>query len=85
VKLSGVAPNAPVQVWRLDADHGNVVKTFDAMGRPPFPTREQITQLRAAGKPFPPQKLTLSNSALTITVPPQGLVVIKLSARTPAH
>ncbi len=85
VKLNGVSPNAPVQLWRLDADHGNVIKTFDAMGRPAFPTRDQITQLRAAGKPFPPQNLALTNGALTITVPPQGLVLIKLSARTAAH
>jgi len=55
------------------------------MGRPAFPPRDQITQLRAAGRPFPPQDLTLTNGALTITVPPQGLVLIKLSARTAAH
>jgi xylan 1,4-beta-xylosidase len=85
VKINGASPNAPVQLWRLDTDHGNVMKTFDAMGRPAFPTREQITQLRAAGKPFPPQNLALTNGALTITVPPQGLVLIKLSAGTPAH
>ncbi|HEX4576980.1 MAG TPA: glycosyl hydrolase family 39 [Edaphobacter sp.] len=85
VKLTGVSPNASVQIWRLDADHGNVIKTYDAMGRPAFPTRDQIALLRAAGKPFPPQNLTLTNGALTITVPPQGLVLIKLSARTAAH
>jgi xylan 1,4-beta-xylosidase len=85
VKITGVSPNAPVQLWRLDADHGNVIKTYDAMGRPPFPTRDQITQLRAAGKPFPPQNLTLTNGALTITIPAQGLVLIKLSTRAAAH
>ncbi|MCU1247602.1 MAG: Xylan 1,4-beta-xylosidase [Edaphobacter sp.] len=85
LKLTGASPNAAVQIWRLDADHGNVVKTFDAMGRPAFPSREQITQLRAAGRPFPPQNLALTNGALTITVPPQGLVLVKLSARTAAH
>jgi xylan 1,4-beta-xylosidase len=85
VKLPGASPKAPVELWRLDADHGNVIKTFDAMGRPAFPTRDQITQLRAAGKPVPPQNLTLTNGALTITIPPQGLVLIKLSARTAAH
>jgi xylan 1,4-beta-xylosidase len=85
VKLTGVSPNAPVELWRLDADHGNVVKTYDAMGRPSFPTRDQITKLRAAGKPLPPQKLTLSNGALTISIPPQGLVLIKLYNRTAAH
>ena len=85
VKINGASPNAPVQLWRLDADHGNVIKTFDAMGRPAFPTRDQITQLRAAAKPFPPQNLALTNGALTITVPPQGLVLIKLPAHTSAH
>ncbi len=85
VKLNGVPANAPVQVWRLDADHGNVIKTYDAMGRPAFPTRDQITQLRAAGRPSPPQNLALRNSALTISIPPQGLVLIKLSSRAAAH
>jgi xylan 1,4-beta-xylosidase len=85
VKLNGVSPNAPVQIWRLDADHGSVIKAFDAMGRPAFPTRDQITQLRAAGKPFPPQNLALSNGTLTLTVPSQGLVLIKLSTHTAAH
>jgi xylan 1,4-beta-xylosidase len=85
VKLTGVSPNAPVQLWRLDADHGNVIKAYDAMGRPAFPTRAQIIQLRAAGRPFPPQNLALTNGALTITVPSQGLVLIKLPARAASH
>ena len=85
VKVTGASPNARVQLWRLDADHGNVIKSFDAMGRPAFPTRDQITQLRTAGRPFPPQNLTLTNGALTITLPPQGLVVIRLSASTASH
>jgi xylan 1,4-beta-xylosidase len=85
VKLTGVTPNAHVQLWRLDADHGNVIKTFDAMGRPAFPTRDQITQLRAAGKASPPQNLALKSGELTITIPPQGLVLIKLSSHTTGH
>ena len=85
VKVTGASRNARVQLWRLDADHGNVIKTFDAMGRPAFPTRDQITQLRTAGRPFPPQNLTLTNGALTITLPPQGLVLIRLSANTASH
>jgi xylan 1,4-beta-xylosidase len=79
VKLTGVASNAAVQISRLDSDHGNVIKTYDAMGRPAFPTRDQIIQLRAAGKPAPPQKAHLKNGVLTIDIPPQGLVLIKLS------
>ena len=30
-------PMRRCKLWRLDADHGNVIKTYDAMGRPAFP------------------------------------------------
>jgi xylan 1,4-beta-xylosidase len=76
LKVEGVKPNAAVQIWRLDADHGNVVKTFDEMGRPSDPTREQIVKLREAGKPSPPEHGALKNGTLSITFPSQGLVLI---------
>jgi xylan 1,4-beta-xylosidase len=78
VKLEGTSPNAPIQLWRLDADHGNVIKTYDEMGRPAFPTRDQILKLRAAGQPTPPQSLSLKNGSVTITIPQQGLVLLTL-------
>jgi len=80
LKLEGLAPNASVQIWRLDADHGNVVKTYDAMGRPAFPSRDQIVRLRAAGEPSRPQNTSLRNGSLTITIPSQGLVLVKVAA-----
>ena len=76
LKLDGVSPGASIQIWRLDADHGNVIKSYDAMGRPAFPSREQIVQLRAAGQPSPAQKLSLKNGVITISIPPQGLVLL---------
>jgi xylan 1,4-beta-xylosidase len=76
LKLEGVASDAPVEIWRLDADHGNVIKAYDAMGRPAFPTREQIVKLRAAGKAAPPETSSLKDGSLTIAIPPQGLVLI---------
>jgi len=82
VKLEGVAATAPVQIWRLDNDHGNVLKTYDAMGRPAFPTRDQIAKLREAGKPSPPESSSLRNGTLTITIPPQGLVLITTGDKT---
>ncbi len=74
--LTGTTPNAKLQVSRLDAEHGNVGKAYDAMGRPAFPSRDQIMQLRAAGKASPPEQAALTNGTLSITVPPQGLVLI---------
>jgi xylan 1,4-beta-xylosidase len=79
LKLDGVASSAAAQLWRLDADHGNVVKAFDAMGRPAFPTRDQITQLRKAGEPSPPEQASLKDGSLTVRIPPQGLVLIKIN------
>jgi xylan 1,4-beta-xylosidase len=76
LKLAGTPRDAKVQISRLDADHGNVVKAYDAMGRPAFPSRDQIMQLRAAGQASPPEQAALTNGTLTITVPPQGLILI---------
>lgn len=80
LKLDGMAPNATAKLWRLDADHGNVIKTYDAMGRPAFPSREQIITLRAAGQPSPPEKVSLKKGNLSVTIPPQGLVVLTIAA-----
>jgi len=73
------APNASVEIWRLDEDRGNVVKAYDGMGRPDFPTREQIIQLSAAGQPSPPENSSLKNGGMTVKVPPQGLVLVRIA------
>jgi xylan 1,4-beta-xylosidase len=76
--LKGVSSNAAVQLWQLDADHGNVLKTYDAMGRPATPSRKQITELQAAGKLSPPRQAHLTNGTLTITLPTQALAVLTI-------
>ena len=78
VTIKGVGASAAVQVWQLDADHGNVVKTFDAMGRPATPSRKQIAELQATGKLSAPQQMHLSGGKLSLTIPSQGLVVLTL-------
>ena len=60
------------QLWRLDAEHGNVLKTYDAMGRPAFLTRDQILRLREAAKPSPPEQVALKNGSLTDKYSPAG-------------
>ncbi|HEX5960752.1 MAG TPA: glycosyl hydrolase family 39 [Rhodanobacteraceae bacterium] len=78
--VSHLASAATATVWRLDATHGNVIATFDRMGRPAFPGRAQIAELRAAGRGSPPQKLAVRDGRLTLDVPPQGLVVLEVRA-----
>jgi xylan 1,4-beta-xylosidase len=72
-----VRANAAVEVLRVDEDHGNVIKAFDAMGRPAGSlSREQITQLRAAGQMAAPEQMHLSGGKLEITVPAHGIAVL---------
>ena len=78
VDVSHLAADAKATVWRVDESHGNAVAAFDAMGRPDFPSREQIAQLREAGKLAQPESLALEHGRLRIDIPPQGLVVVEL-------
>jgi len=77
--LSGVSANAAVTILRLDEDHGNVLKVYDAMGRPDDPTREQILALRRAGRSSEPEQTHLKDGNLSVSIPPQGLVVVTVT------
>ena len=72
-------------VWRLDHDHGNVIPAFDAMGRPAYPTREQILALRRAARMAPPERIPVHDGRFSLDVPPQGLVVVRLGSGMERH
>ncbi len=72
-----VPADAPVEILRVDRDHGNVLKAFDAMGRPPGDlTQAQVKQLQAAGAMAPAEHAQLHGGTLELTVPAQGLAVV---------
>jgi len=77
LNFKSVAPNAAAEVWRVDDDHGNALKVFDAMGRPPGDlTQDQVARLRAAGAMAAPEHLHLTRGKLQLTVPAHGLAVV---------
>jgi xylan 1,4-beta-xylosidase len=77
LSLQHVPANAAVEIWRVDDDHGNVLKAFNAMGRPPRDlTPQQVADLRAAGAMAAPEHTHLRHGQLEITVPAHGLAVI---------
>jgi xylan 1,4-beta-xylosidase len=78
VDLKHLPAGAHVTMWRLDETHGNAIAAFDRMGRPDFPNREQIVQLREAGKLAAPESMDLSNGKIDVSIPVQGLVVMEL-------
>ena len=75
--VAGIDPTAPVQVWALDAQHGNAVAAFEAMGRPAFPSREQLAQLRRSAALPPPDLQRFERGELRISVPCDGLVLVE--------
>ncbi|GAC1653104.1 MAG: cellulase family glycosylhydrolase [Acidobacteriaceae bacterium] len=80
VEFRNVPASAKAQVWRVDEDHGNVLKAFDAMGRPAADlTQAQVKQLRAAGQMTPAEKLQIEHGKLHLTVPSHGLAVVVVS------
>jgi xylan 1,4-beta-xylosidase len=76
--VQGTTPDAAVQLWRVDADHGNVLKAFDAMQRPPSPTRAQIDALKKAAALPEPESASLQAGVLEVVVPAQGLAVVEI-------
>ncbi|WP_263410034.1 GH39 family glycosyl hydrolase [Terriglobus tenax] len=77
VQLKGKTA-ATATVWRVDANHGNVVKAYDEMGRPATPTRLQIAALRKAGALAAPERLAVKNGKLTVHVPARGLALVEI-------
>ena len=65
-------------VSRLDAAHGSLLNAYDAMGRPAYPAQAQMEALRKAAQLSPPEKMSLRNGELHLTLPPQGLVLVEL-------
>ena len=81
IGIEGVPAAALATLWRVDDRHGNVLKTYDAMGRPRWPTLAQIAKLRAAGQLEPPERIRLRDGRIRVAVPQHGLVLLQVDAR----
>jgi xylan 1,4-beta-xylosidase len=78
LELKGVAPDAQVSIERSDAQHGDTLAAWKKMGSPRYPTGAQIAALKKASEPGTPEDTKLDDSRLTLTLPPMGLVVVKV-------
>ncbi len=65
-----------VSVESLDREHGNANVAYAQMGSPRYPTQIQLTELRAAAALPAPVERSLSAGALTLEIPPDGLILI---------
>jgi xylan 1,4-beta-xylosidase len=76
--FSGVAPDAAVEMQRVDSEHGNVVPKYRAMGSPVYPTPAQVEELNRETALQPPQQTHLDRGKLQINLGPNALVLVKV-------
>ena len=48
LRFKNVGSKAPVTIHRVDPTHGNVLTTYEAMGKPRYPTQKQISEMNRA-------------------------------------
>ena len=75
--LKGIKKNSRILISRLDSQHGSLLDSYDAMGRPPYPTSAQIEKLRQAATLPAPEAARLHDGKITFTLPSQGLALVE--------
>lgn len=78
VELKNLPKGSRLTLYRVDGQHGNAIPAYDAMGRPPTPSREQIAELRKAGQAAPAEHPVMTNGRVEITIPARGLVLLRV-------
>lgn len=81
LRLAGVAGTPPVAVERVDADHANARRAWEAMGEPPHPTLEQLEALHAAseiGKETVPGARDGDDLTVEVEIPAHAVVCLTI-------
>ena len=72
------APTSQVSVQQLDAEHGNVLEAYKAMGEPIDPTPGQVDKLNEQTALPPASQTRLDSGKITIRLSPNALVLVKV-------
>jgi xylan 1,4-beta-xylosidase len=77
--LTGVPASAAITITRVDANHGNVLPHYYALGAPQYPTPAQVAQLNQETAPGTPEQTHLTNGHLHLTLTPNALVLVTVA------
>jgi xylan 1,4-beta-xylosidase len=78
LRLKNLSGKRHAVISRVDRDHGDPHPAYEQMGSPIYPTQAQLEKLRASVVLGAPEKQDLKGSELTVTLPPDGLAVIRI-------
>ena len=76
--LEGVKPGSAAIIRRVDAEHGDTLAAWNRMGKPRYPSLQQIAELKRASDPGPAESTALQGQTLTLQLPPMGLAVVEI-------
>lgn len=76
--IRGVQQDSRIRVSRADAEHGNSLAAYRAMGSPRYPTPAQVEKLNRAAEIPPAQILHLSKGAITLGLPVNGVALVEV-------
>jgi xylan 1,4-beta-xylosidase len=76
--FAGVPATSRVTIQRVDADHGNVLPKYAAMGKPLDPTPAQVEQLNRETALHAPEQAQLQGGKLALSLTPDALVLVKI-------
>jgi xylan 1,4-beta-xylosidase len=67
------------RVSRVDASHGSLHAAYEAIGKPQYPTREQIEELKRRAALPAPESIAVHGREISLAIPPNGIALVELS------
>ncbi len=75
-----IPDHTSAMVSRVDADHGNTLAVYRAMGSPQYPTEDQVKKMNAATA-ITADRQSLESNRLDLKIPANGLTLVELEGR----
>jgi xylan 1,4-beta-xylosidase len=77
--LAGGRSFRTAHVSRVDANHGSLQAAYEAIGKPQYPTRDQIEELKRRAALPAPESVAIHGREISLAIPPNGLALLELS------
>jgi xylan 1,4-beta-xylosidase len=82
-EINKVSPDAPVEILRADADHGDTLAAYQKMGSPRYPTRAQVEELNRVAEDLKVEHRRLTHGEITLEIPVRGLLLLEIPPQPP--
>ena len=78
LSFAGWRGGKTAQISRVDAGHGNPMAAYERMGRPRYPTGEQVRKLNEESALGTPKSQKLKDGHLVLSLPVNGFALVEL-------